>query len=419
MAKLSLFRGSSTAVTNRDVTDGQLLVDLTNNSLYTDVGNTRTLLSENRNGAQADWTQSTTSSVDYIKNKPTKLNQFDDTLRIYGTTEPTIDLVDNKTRWFGGDGRVDLTFINMDGSTYKMLRRTPGDAFPSVGTPTATGYDFDHWYPSFPNVVPNEDSTYEAVPVNEVSLTFLGYDGSVYMEITAYPGNAFPTISDPTHEGSRFLGWSPNLPNVVPDSDTTYDSEWLDKITLSFLGYGGSEYITLEEFPGDTFPTVIDPTHTNSRFLGWSPSLPGIVPSEDTTYESSWLDAVTLTFLGYGGSVYTTQTVYPGDSFPTITNPTHTNSRFLGWSPSLPSVVPNQNTTYTSTWLNAINLYFYNMKYDPSPTFYLWKTTVAYPGDTFPNPGNPPELIGSPFLGWSPSLPAKVPSSNASYYAQY
>ena len=117
MAKLSLFRGNSTAVTGRTVTDGQVLVDLTNHSLYTDVGNTRISLSSSSEREQSDWAESDTSSASYIRNKPTKLNQFNSTLVVTESQEPVSGNVDNKTRWVGGDdGRVDLTFLKMDGS---------------------------------------------------------------------------------------------------------------------------------------------------------------------------------------------------------------------------------------------------------------------------------------------------------------
>ena len=332
MAKLSLFRGSSTAVTNRDVTDGQLLVDLTNNSLYTDVGNTRTLLSENRNGAQADWTQTNSSSVDYIKHKPTKLNEFTDTLRVYGTTEPTTGLVNNKTRWFGEDGRVDLTFINMDGSTYKALRRTPGDTFPTIPNPEAEGYIFGSWSPSLPNTVPNEDTTYTAQLLT-VTITYEDYDGTVIEEFEdVLAGGTMPTTTNPSRSGYRFNGWSPSIPDVAPLVDTTYTATYAKQVTLTFMGYEIPQtnydyhetYDTVTAYEGDPFP-VPSGTPTASTdsplysslfpvFAGWE-TFPNTVPGQDVVYKSIWKTMKDCRFravLGYNQSGgLSTQTLNP------------------------------------------------------------------------------------------------------------
>ena len=365
MAKLSLFRGSGSEVAQREVTDGQLLVDLTNRSLSTDVGNSRISLSSSRSvSEQSDWNSTDISSVSYIQNKPTKLSQFDSTYVIYSDNEPTTNLVNNKTRWYGSYNRVTVTFLNMDGITYQTMKKHSGDPFPTIEDPTLPGYTFDHWTPSLPSVVPNSNTTYTAVGITEVTLTFTAYDGSTYMTVTGTPGDSFPTIPDPTHTNSRFLGWNPSLPSVIPSSDTTYTSNWLDAVTLTFLDYDGLTYRTETVYPGDSFPTITNPTHT--------------------TYYESWVD------------------------------PSSVVDRFDGWSPSLPSVVPNQNTTYASVWSNKVIVVFRAMRNNPETTvveYYDWKTIAGYEGDSFPSPGTPPSAVGGgSWTGaWSPSLPSVIP----------
>ena len=49
-----------------------------------------------------------------------------------------------------------------------------------------------------------------------------------YEKIKVTKGDPFPTISDPVSDiGSTFTGWSPALPNDVPDEDTKYFSQWV------------------------------------------------------------------------------------------------------------------------------------------------------------------------------------------------
>ena len=417
MSLISLFRGTTSEVDNRTRSDGQLLVDTQTRTVKVDVAqsgiiNRITVSSSGGSNTQSDFAETDPTSSAYIKNKPVNTTDFVDPLFIYSDTEPTADLVNDKTRWCGGDNKVDLTFINMDGSTYRVIRRTPGEVFPTVPIPTLDNYRFDYWSPSLPSVVPNVDTTYTAIARDTVTLTFLGYDGTTYRTIQTYEGDPFPTIANPTHENARFLGWNPSLPSTVPSADATYSSTWEDAIELTFLGHGGTTLETIYGYVGEEFPTIEDPTYTDSRFLGWSPTLPNVIPNEDTVYTSTWLDKVTLTFLGHGGTTYRTETGFPGDAFPTITNPTYTNSRFLGWSPTLPSTIPSSSTTYSSTWLDAVTLTFKG--YGGS----TWKTTLAYPGDAFPNPGTP-TATDKRFTGWSPSLPAKVPSSNTTYTSQW
>lgn len=166
MSQLSLFRGTTSEVNSRSLTDGQLLVDTQAHTVkvdYDDNGTvTRVMVSGGGTASQANFAETDSSSGAYIRNKPTKTSDFTDTLFIYGDTEPTTDLVSGKTEWIGSDGRVNLTFINMDGSTYAEYLMYPGDTFPTIADPTVEGYTFDSWNPTLPNTVPSTDTTYVA-----------------------------------------------------------------------------------------------------------------------------------------------------------------------------------------------------------------------------------------------------------------
>jgi hypothetical protein len=208
--------------------------------------------------------------------------------------------------------------------------------------------------------------------------------------------------------------------------DTWYYIEEDSLVTLTFLDYDGETvYTTVTGHSGDPMPTIQDPVHTGSKFIGWGVTLPETIPSEDTTYTSQWDEAVTLTFLGHDGTPYTTESVFPGDPMPVITDPTDTNARFKNWSPSLPATVPSSDTTYTSQWDEKMTLVFYADRRNPDTTAiesYMWKELSGYPGDPFPNPGTPsPSSIEAwgTFSGWNPSLPSLIPSPDMNAWNPY
>lgn len=325
MAKLSLFRGSGSEVAQREVTDGQLLVDLTNRSLSTDVGNSRISLSSTRSvSEQSDWNSTDTSSVSYIQNKPTKLSQFDSTYVIYSDNEPTTNLVNNKTRWYGSYNRVTLTFINLDGSTYQTMKKHSGDPFPTIVNPTLPGYTFDHWTPSLPSVVPNSNTTYTATNASPITITFVDYDGTTLNTYSEAPGTTIPSseIPSPSRTGYRFDGWDKTVPETVPYVNTTYTAQYSKQVTLTFMGYEIPQdnydyheiYDTVTAYEGDPFP-VPSGTPTASTdsplysgllpiFAGWE-TFPNTVPGQDVVYKSIWKTMKDCRFraaLGYNQS---------------------------------------------------------------------------------------------------------------------
>ena len=170
--KLSLFRGNTSAVNSKQRADGQLLVDTEAGTVKVDVLQNgvvnRILISGAGTGSsQSDFTETDPAVGSYIKHKPTKTSDFTDTLFVYSNTEPTTDLVDNKTEWVGSDGRVELTFEDYDDSTIAVKVGHPGDTFPTISDPTREGYTFSGWSPSLPSTIPNVDSTYTAQYTSE------------------------------------------------------------------------------------------------------------------------------------------------------------------------------------------------------------------------------------------------------------
>lgn len=157
-----------------------------------------------------------------------------------------------------------------------------------------------------------------------------------------------PTVS---REGYTFKGWSPSVPSVVPEVDTTYTAQWqVNQYRMTFNANGGTGGQTLTQDYGSrvTAPTV---TREGYTFNGWSPEVPSTMPATNTSYTAQWrVNRYTMTFDANGGEGGTSVTQDYGS---TLIAPTVTRDgcyTFVGWLPEVPETVPAENVTYVAQW---------------------------------------------------------------------
>ena len=157
-----------------------------------------------------------------------------------------------------------------------------------------------------------------------------------------------PTVS---REGYTFKGWSPSVPSVVPEVDTTYTAQWqVNQYRMTFNANGGTGGKTLTQDYGSrvTAPTV---TREGYTFNGWSPEVPSTMPATNTSYTAQWrVNRYTMTFDANGGEGGTRVTQDYGS---TLIAPTVTRDgcyTFVGWLPEVPKTVPAENVTYVAQW---------------------------------------------------------------------
>ncbi len=123
---------------------------------------------------------------------------------------------------------------------------------------------------------------------------------------------------------------------------------------MVFNAAGGTGGVTLQLAYGEPLnpPTVTRPGYV---FAGWSPTVPQTVPEEKMTFTALWsLALFTITFDANGGVGGTSELrAYNDDlSAPSVWREGHT---FAGWSPAVPAKVPMANTVYTAQW--TVNSY--------------------------------------------------------------
>lgn len=94
---------------------------------------------------------------------------------------------------------------------------------PSATTPT---YTDSHGVLNLSEVSGAELSFYAVWAVNEYTITFDANGGEGSLQVTAAYGNPL-TPPNVTREGYIFVGWSPEVPPTVPDSDNVYTAVWV------------------------------------------------------------------------------------------------------------------------------------------------------------------------------------------------
>ena len=154
-------------------------------------------------------------------------------------------------------------------------------------------------------------------------------------------------------------------------------------------------------------------TKTGTTFLGWATSPTGnvvyanganyTIGTSDVTLYAKWGVTSNITFNANGGTGGTGPTVMQVGTALTAPTVTRTGYIFAGWSPSVPSTVPETDTTYTAQW--TANTYTINYLGNGSTSGSTASSTHTY--NTAKNlTANGYSRVGHTFLGWSTSSSA-------------
>ncbi|HZK39164.1 MAG TPA: InlB B-repeat-containing protein [Clostridia bacterium] len=277
---------------------------------------------------------------------------------------------------------------------------------------TKTGHSFVGWSPEVPPIVPADNTTYTAQwDLNSYTITFDANDGTGgTSELMPYGTSLTPPTV--TRENHTLLGWSPEVPNRVPGADTTYTAQWsANSYTITFDAGGGVGGTSGTEQYGDA---LIPPAviRTGYSFAGWLPTPPETIPAENATYVAQW-SAIeyTITFDANGGIGGTTS-LLAFDSL--ITPPVVVKPGFIftGWTPAVPATVPAANATYTARWTTSDFIIHFDANGGSGDTSGTYEVGAPLSAPIV-------EKTGHTFIGWSPAVPSTVPAVNTTYTAQW
>ena len=149
---------------------------------------------------------------------------------------------------------------------------------------------------------------------------------------------------------------------------------------------------------------------TGYTFMGWSPSVPSTVPANNTTYTAQWqVNHYTITFDANGGSGGSTGSMSFGSAL-NAPDLYRQGFTFNGWSPAVPAAVPAVDTTYTAVWQRNS----YTIIFDANEGVGGTSSSMLF-GDTLVPPTVTRE--GYDFVTWFPEVPSTVPAANTTYVA--
>lgn len=307
-------------------------------------------------------------------------------------------------------------FFNTDGgSAVPYIRGEVGSTVTAPQPPTRIGYTFVRWEPTLPSIYPAVDFNTTAIwSIKQSTVTFNTNGGSAVASQTGNYGTTVVTPITPVREGYTFGGWLPTVPATFPADNLEVTAQWtIKQITVTFDSAGGSAVTPKTGSYGTTLTAPFAPTKSGYAFNGWNPPLPATFPANDLAVTAQWLKRITITFDTDGGSPKPPIIGNEGSALTPPAEPTKTGYTFMGWSPSLPLVYPNVDTTYTAQWqIKQTTITFFTDDGTViAPMTGAYGTPVNAPAD--------PEKVGFNFNGWGPDLPSTFPAEDLTVTAQW
>ena len=270
------------------------------------------------------------------------------------------------------------------------------------------GYEFSGWSPSLPDVMPDYDiNVYGTCSLKRVTVIFY-LDGMEYDKITAQYGRPLEAPEIYVPDGYDFSGWSPEVPETMPAENMEFYG------SLSVIEYTINFYLNGELKKTVTGPagTLIEPPSVEEEgysFSGWLPVAPLVMPTENMdVYGTLTILSYTVKFILDDETIYSEELEYGTPiTSPEVEVPI--GYSFSGWSPSVDATVPARHVTYTAT-LTANN---YTITFYLNGEYYS-AVTLPYGAAIAPIEVSVPD--GYVFNGWSPEVPATMPAQNMNIY---
>lgn len=176
--------------------------------------------------------------------------------------------------------------------------------------------------------------------------------------------------------------------------------------TLMFDTDGGSNIDTATFKVGDKIELELTPpTKDGYIFIGWEPSMPTIMPAHHVTLKATWEpNSYSITFDTEGGSSIDPLTLPYLEGLPEIEVPTKEGYIFGGWDITLPDIMPLNGLNVKAIWTKAS----YTVTFDTDGGSKIDPIVLAYEENIYaPLEPTKPGYI---FIGWDKELPDTMPA---------
>lgn len=169
------------------------------------------------------------------------------------------------------------TFLRADGNTHSKQVLAEGDVIEIPEAPKKFGYVFVGWEPEVPEVMPAQDMVFE--PQYEVDKTFV----TIVVGGTVIAGGAIAAsiANAAIITGASIIGGVIVLVGVAELVKHTH--------TVTFI-VDGETYKTYKLVEGMKIPVPADPVKDGFTFEGWNPEVPEKMGKEDLVFEAVWAE---------------------------------------------------------------------------------------------------------------------------------
>lgn len=208
---------------------------------------------------------------------------------------------------------------------------------------TKEGYTFAGWFDGEGSnvysyeTVPAEDLTFTAKWLKNGNVTYY-VDDKTYEAYEVTEGDKIPVPEDPEKFGKKFVGWDPEVPEVMPGEDLSFnavfetDKEFVSVIVGGTVIAGG----VIAAIAGAGAAAI-----TGISIIGGILALIGGVSLISKTYTATYK---------VDDTVYKTYKVEAGNAIPVPADPEKEGYVFAGWNPSVPEKMPKADQTFEATW---------------------------------------------------------------------
>ena len=171
----------------------------------------------------------------------------------------------------------------------------------------------------------------------------VSFDG---VETEVYAGAIIPVPADPEKAGQKFLGWTPEVPAVMPEEDLEFTSTW-EEVVYTITYIVGDQEIVQEYKLGDIVTAYeVTTAPAGLVFDKWSSEIPATMPEKNIVVSAVFKAAAyTVTYLDAEGNVFVSYSVAFDAVVPVPTDaPEKEFYEFAGWA-DVPATMPNHDVT--------------------------------------------------------------------------
>ena len=255
-----------------------------------------------------------------------------------------------------------ITFNTNGGSEIEPMTLDYGTAIVLPDAPTREGYEFAGWAEEVPETMPDRDLVLNATwNVLQYTVKFVVDGVAVYEESLDY-GTVVTKPADPVKEGYTFAGWDPEFVEgtTVPVGGLTYNATWnVNYYTLTFK-WNDVVYSTASVAYGSAITAPETPEREGYEFTGWTPEVPEVMPAEDLTFEATWDICYYEVSFVVDGEVVQSENLAYGSEIVAPEVAEKEGYTFVGWSPELLQYVPSYDVVFTAQFeVNVYTLTYY------------------------------------------------------------